>query len=187
MLNLHRGQGIELFWWNNLNVPTDNQYHQMISNKTGGLFRLAVRLMQSVSTTGHNILSLTELIGLIFQIRDDYRDLCPEEVMNVLHNGMTSTKGFCEDLKEGRFPLPVIRSVSSSTSNNNELINILKLHTSDKHLKSYTLSYMQTQRKSLDYTKDFLRQLHQRAQTALGQIQGKNDVMEVILAKLRLD
>ncbi len=80
LLNLHRGQGMELFWRDTLTVPTVEQYLQMISNKTGGLFRLAVRLMQSVNPSDHDLLPLTELIGLIFQIRDDYRNLCSDEV-----------------------------------------------------------------------------------------------------------
>lgn len=80
LLNLHRGQGMELFWRDTLTVPTVEQYLQMISNKTGGLFRLAVRLMQSVNPTDHDILPLTELLGLIFQIRDDYLNLCSDEV-----------------------------------------------------------------------------------------------------------
>ena len=80
LLNLHRGQGLELFWRDTLTVPTEEQYLFMISKKTGGLFRLAARLMQSVSHTSHNILALTEIIGLIFQIRDDYNNLCCEKV-----------------------------------------------------------------------------------------------------------
>ena len=80
MLNLHRGQGIELFWRDSMTVPTEDEYLLMISNKTGGLFRLAARLMQSASSMTYDILPLTDLIGLIFQIRDDYNNLCSEQV-----------------------------------------------------------------------------------------------------------
>ena len=80
MLNLHRGQGIELFWRDSMTVPTENEYLLMISNKTGGLFRLAARLMQSASSTQHDVLPLTDLIGLIFQVRDDYNNLCSDQV-----------------------------------------------------------------------------------------------------------
>ena len=81
LLNLHRGQGIELFWRDTLTVPTEEQYLQMVSNKTGGLFRLAARLMQTASTTVQDILPLTEIVGLIFQVRDDYNNLCSEQVL----------------------------------------------------------------------------------------------------------
>ena len=100
---------------------------------------------------------------------------------------MASTKGFCEDLTEGKFSLPVIHAIRNSTTRNNELLNILKLRTSDQNLKSYALDYMLSQTKSLDFTKDVLIQLHQQAGTALAQIQGKNEVMEAILPKLMLD
>lgn len=49
LLNLHRGQGMELYFRDNLICPTEAQYMEMVSNKTGGLFRLAVGLMQSQS------------------------------------------------------------------------------------------------------------------------------------------
>lgn len=77
LVNLHHGQGMELFWRDTLTVPSESEYYQMISNKTGGLFRLAVRLLQSVSSTSytHNIISLADIVGLIFQIRDDYKNL----------------------------------------------------------------------------------------------------------------
>ena len=80
LLNLHRGQGIELFWRDTLTVPTEEEYLLMISNKTAGLFRLAARLMQAVSSTDHNILPLAELVGVIFQIRDDHHNLSSEQV-----------------------------------------------------------------------------------------------------------
>lgn len=80
LLNLHRGQGMELFWRDTLTVPTEADYYRMISNKTGGLFRLVTRLMQDLSTTAIDVQPLTELLGLMFQIRDDYNNLCSEEV-----------------------------------------------------------------------------------------------------------
>ncbi len=84
LLNLHRGQGIELFWRETLTVPSEDDYLLMISNKTGGLFRLATRLMQAVSSTTYNISPLAELVGLIFQIRDDHQNLCSEQVCEQL-------------------------------------------------------------------------------------------------------
>ena len=100
---------------------------------------------------------------------------------------MASTKGFCEDLTEGKFSLPVIHSIRNSATCNNELLNILKLHTSDQSLKGYALWYIRTQTKSLDYTKGVLSQLHQQAQIALTRIQGQNELMEVIISTLKLD
>lgn len=46
LLNLHRGQGMDLFWRDTLTCPSEDDYLEMVGNKTGGLFRLAVKLMQ---------------------------------------------------------------------------------------------------------------------------------------------
>ncbi|KAG9313652.1 isoprenoid synthase domain-containing protein [Chiua virens] len=48
MLSLHRGQGLEIFWRDTLQCPTEEEYISMVNNKTGGLFRIAVKLMMAV-------------------------------------------------------------------------------------------------------------------------------------------
>lgn len=99
---------------------------------------------------------------------------------------MTAAKGFCEDLTEGKFSLPVIHSMQSSSTRNNELLNILKMQTMDPGLKSHALWYMQTQTKSLDYTKAMLEDLHQQALAAVSRIDASNDMVEGLLSKLSL-
>jgi len=49
LINLHRGQGMDLYWRDSLICPSEADYLEMVGNKTGGLFRLAVRLMQAES------------------------------------------------------------------------------------------------------------------------------------------
>lgn len=49
LCNLHRGQGMDLFWRDTLTCPSEDDYLEMVGNKTGGLFRLAVKLMQAES------------------------------------------------------------------------------------------------------------------------------------------
>ncbi|CAG8438076.1 8873_t:CDS:2 [Diversispora eburnea] len=49
LLCLHRGQGMELYWRDTLTCPTESEYIQMVSNKTGGLLRLGVKLMQEAN------------------------------------------------------------------------------------------------------------------------------------------
>lgn len=51
LLNLHRGQGMDLFWRDTLTCPSEEDYLEMVNNKTGGLFRLAVKLMQAESNS----------------------------------------------------------------------------------------------------------------------------------------
>lgn len=60
--------------------PTEKEYLQMVSNKTGGLFRLAVKLMQGLSSTGYDVISLCDTIGLLYQILDDVKNLQSSKV-----------------------------------------------------------------------------------------------------------
>lgn len=52
----------------------------MTIRKTGGLFMLAIRLMQLFSDNKNNFSKLTAVLGLYFQIRDDYCNLIDKEV-----------------------------------------------------------------------------------------------------------
>lgn len=51
LLSLHRGQGMDLYWRDSLVCPNEEDYLTMVHNKTGGLFRVAIRLMQLAKGT----------------------------------------------------------------------------------------------------------------------------------------
>ena len=51
LINLHRGQGMDLFWRDSLTCPTEAEYIEMVNKKTGGPLRLAVKLMQTCSAS----------------------------------------------------------------------------------------------------------------------------------------
>jgi hypothetical protein len=54
-------------------LATEESYRAMVLDKTGGLFRLAVGLMQAFSENEKkDYTSLLNSLGLYFQIRDDY-------------------------------------------------------------------------------------------------------------------
>lgn len=81
LLNLHRGQGMELHWRDTLQPPSEADYLQMVGNKTGGLFRLILRLLQCGSSRiEYGIEPLVDTIGLMFQILDDYKNLKDDKV-----------------------------------------------------------------------------------------------------------
>lgn len=80
MLELHRGQGMEIYWRDNFTCPTETEYKRMTIRKTGGLFMLAIRLMKLFSDSDKDFSKLTAILGLYFQIRDDYCNLTSEEV-----------------------------------------------------------------------------------------------------------
>lgn len=56
----------------------------MLLTETGGLFMLAIRLMQLFSENKADFTKLTGILGLYFQIRDDYCNLCLQEVTDIL-------------------------------------------------------------------------------------------------------
>ncbi|KAL8838627.1 MAG: hypothetical protein Q9170_002073 [Blastenia crenularia] len=186
VLNLHRGQGLDLFWRETLTAPSEEEYLQMVDLKTGGLFRLAARLLQSASSRSCNLVPLVEVAGLIFQIRDDYENLCSKHVSRSLLDRltMTSAKGYCDDLTEGKFSFPVVHSIRNSPNGNNELLNILKQHTDDVRLKGQAVWYMQTETDSFEYTKGKLRALHADARARLANAGPYNELFEQVLMKL---
>jgi geranylgeranyl diphosphate synthase type 3 len=174
VINLHRGQGMDLFWRDTLTCPTEEDYLEMVGNKTGGLFRLGIKLMQAESSTSIDCVPLVNLISIIFQIRDDYMNLSSKEYS---HN-----KGMYEDLTEGKFSFPVIHSVRSD-STNRQLINILKQKTSDIQVKRYAVSYMEGT-SSFEYTRNVLVVLIERARKsaeAVDEGRGKGEGIQKIL------
>ena len=180
LLNLHRGQGMDLFWRDTLTCPSESDYLEMVGNKTGGLFRLAIKLMQAESTSAMDCVPLVNTIGLLFQILDDYK--------NLSDTTYTANKGLCEDLTEGKFSFPVIHSIRSDPSNL-VLINILKQKTLDDEVKRYAMSYME-QTGSFAYTRRVLGTLTTKALALVQELdgeQGRGDGIRIILEKMKVD
>lgn len=151
MLNLHRGQGQDILWRDSFTCPTLDQYRQMVKDKTGGLFRLSVGLMQVFSSNKSDYYPLLDLLGLYFQIRDDY--------LNVSSVTYMQTKSFCEDLTEGKFSFPIIHTIQENMKVNDfRLMNILRQRSEDVNLKTYAVKWME-KCGSLDYTRAVLSQL----------------------------
>lgn len=145
LLNLHRGQGHDILWRDDVRCPTEEQYLKMVQDKTGGLFRLAVGLMQAFATS-HQTTDFTPLVNnlaLYFQIRDDYINLVDEEYMK--------SKSFCEDLTEGKFSFPIIHCIRSNPTDH-RLLSILKKRTNDLDIKRYAQQVMFAAG-SMDYTR----------------------------------
>ena len=89
---------MDIYWRDASICPTEDDYRKMVIQKTGGLFGLGVRLMQLFSDRSSTDLKpLLDNLGLFFQIRDDYANLCSKEY--------SDAKTFCEDLTEGKFRL----------------------------------------------------------------------------------
>jgi len=146
LLNLHRGQAHDILWRDSNSCPTEEQYKDMVLDKTGGLFRLAVGLMQAFSDNKTEFQPLLNELALYFQIRDDY--------VNISSAWYKKTKGFCEDITEGKFSFPIIHSVRSNLEDH-RLLNILKQRTEDEEIKQYAVQWME-QTGSLQYTREVI-------------------------------
>lgn len=135
LLRLHRGQGMDIYWRDSSLCPTEEEYFEMVGNKTGGLFRLAVRLMQLASPKTCDFVPFVNALGVLFQIRDDY--------LNLQSDLYTKNKGFGEDLTEGKFSFPIIHSIRTDPTNIT-LPSILKQRTDDEDVKRYAIKYIES-------------------------------------------
>ncbi|KAL1606288.1 geranylgeranyl pyrophosphate synthetase [Paraconiothyrium brasiliense] len=162
LLNLHRGQGMELHWRDSLTCPSEAEYLEMVDNKTGGLFRLAIKLMQAESSVQIDCAPLVSTIGLLFQILDDHLNLSSTSEYQ-------SLKGLCEDLTEGKFSFPVIHAIHSDPSNR-VLYNILKQKTTDDDVKRYAVRYLE-QKGSFEYSKGVVDGLRGKADKLISEVE----------------
>ena len=182
LLNLHRGQGMDLYWRDTLTCPTEDDYLEMVQNKTSGLFRLAVKLMQAESTEKgrRDCVPLVNIMGLVFQICDDY--------LNLSSTIYTQNKGLCEDLTEGKFSFPIIHSIRSNPSNL-QLINILKQKTQDDEVKRYAVKYMESTG-SFEYCRKVVKELRAKAVNLIDVLDdgsGQGEDIKKILARMDLE
>lgn len=199
MLNLHRGQGYDIHWRDYTICPTEEQYNNMVIDKTGGLFRLAVGLLQAFATMNGTVdyTSLVNNLGLYFQIRDDLLNLVDEDYMK--------GKSFCEDLTEGKFSYPIIHCIRSgggggggdqregkdkttqsaiSTTTSVQLLSILKRRTNDIDVKKYARQLM-IDAGSLQYAREECIRLRDKIVLQIQEL-GGNDPLLSVLNKLHV-
>ncbi|WPH04798.1 geranylgeranyl pyrophosphate synthase [Acrodontium crateriforme] len=175
MINLHRGQGMELYWRDTVQPPSEADYLQMISNKTGGLFRLILRLLQSMSPINLEVSKLVDVIGLIFQILDDLKNVCDEK--------MAAQKGFFDDLTEGKFSYPIAHTVWSDSPEKDHVLDLLKLRSEDTAIKNDAAMSLE-RAGSLAHTRRVLETLNKRARILMDQVAAPNPLLEGLLDKL---
>ncbi|EGD80625.1 quemao protein [Salpingoeca rosetta] len=173
LLELHRGQGMDIYWRDAFVCPTEDEYRTMVLRKTGGLFQLAVQIMQLFSDDSRDYTPLLNAFGLYFQIRDDYANLQSKEYED--------NKSFCEDITEGKFSFPIIHSIRA-TPHDRQLLNILKQRTTDVDLKRHCLDCMK-RTGSFDYTMKELNRLEVQARDLIAKL-GGNPILSAIMDKL---
>ncbi|KAJ7489444.1 isoprenoid synthase domain-containing protein [Mycena latifolia] len=178
LISLHRGQGLELLWRDSLICPSEDEYVDMVNNKTGGLLRIGIKLLMALGTTNLDIdyIPLVNLIGVFFQIRDDY--------MNLQSGEYTSNKGFAEDLTEGKFSFPIVHGIHADRSNR-QVLNTLQKRPRTPTLKIHAISYLDKHTQSFTYTRSVLKNLEQQMRAEVARL-GGNKGLETIIDLLAL-
>eukprot|EP01100_Stratorugosa_tubuloviscum_P016080 TRINITY_DN996_c0_g2_i1.p1 TRINITY_DN996_c0_g2~~TRINITY_DN996_c0_g2_i1.p1 ORF type:complete len:327 (+),score=130.78 TRINITY_DN996_c0_g2_i1:179-1159(+) len=166
IISLHKGQGFDIYWRDRNYCPSEESYREMVLDKTGGLFRLAIKVMQSFSKNKTNYIELVNLLALYFQIRDDYVNLQSDQYM--------VNKGFCEDFSEGKFSFPIIHSILSNPSDH-RLLNVLKQRTEDVEIKKYAVEYMK-KTGSFSYTLNILKDIEKQINLSIEKFGGNKEL-----------
>lgn len=171
---LYIGQGNDLHWTSNLLCPTEEEYWSMNDAKTGGMFRFFTKLMQIRASQNHDldISNLLNNIGRHFQLRDDYLSLGSDEY--------TATKGFCEDLDEGKYSLPLIHLIQTLGANDCLLQDMLAQRRVDgkQSLENkHAILKMLKEYGSLDYALDVIHDLQKKIDDEVGRIEKETRVV----------
>ncbi|XP_034964306.1 geranylgeranyl pyrophosphate synthase [Zootoca vivipara] len=173
LLELHKGQGLDIYWRDTYTCPTEAEYKTMVLKKTGGLFGLAVGLMQLFSSYKKDLKPLLNTLGLFFQIRDDYANLHSKEY--------SENKSFCEDLTEGKFSFPTIHAIWSRPEST-QVQNILRQRTENVDIKKYCVHYLEDVG-SFEYTRKTLKELEAEAYKQIESL-GENPELTALLEYL---
>ncbi|TRO49564.1 polyprenyl synthetase family protein [Candidatus Bathyarchaeota archaeon] len=153
MINLSLGQAMDITWHRgiaNANNLNEEDYLQMCAYKTGTLARMSAKISavlagasrEQVEKLGH----FAESIGIAFQMQDDVLDLIGEEFAE-------KKGGVGQDITEGKRTLMVIHTLKNAANEDNDrLIQILNMHTSDQTLRDEAIAIMKKYG-AIDYVK----------------------------------
>jgi len=160
MINLHVGQGLDIWWHNGHKKPTIEEYLQMCAYKTGTLARLSAKLSALIVGAKPRqieaIGKFAESIGVAFQIQDDILNIAGEKFKG--HEAG-------EDIHEGKKTLMVIHCLSNAhASEAKRLEEILNMHTTDETLIKEAIEIMK-KNGSITYAQKFARDIITKAWT----------------------
>ncbi|KAI6111948.1 isoprenoid synthase domain-containing protein [Pisolithus croceorrhizus] len=180
LLNLHRGQGLDIFWPDTFGCPTEQEYIQMargskqisiIGDRTeaSSILRLSIKIMMAFATTNTdvNYVGLIDLLGIYGQVRDDY--------MNLQSTEYTDAKGLADDISEGKF--------SKARKHFDNGYHILRQRPKTPTLKHHAIAYLRDTTHSIDYTLSVMRSLRKQIREETTKL-GGNPILETLLEKL---
>ncbi len=155
MINIHFGQGFDIWWHKGRARPHEKQYLQMCAYKTGTLARLSGKLgalfgggsAAQIEALG----KFAESIGIAFQIQDD--------ILNLVGEKFGELKGVGEDVHEGKRSLLVIHALEKLPQKEaNRLREILDSHTSNQTTINEAIALIKKSG-AFEYAREFARKL----------------------------
>jgi geranylgeranyl pyrophosphate synthase len=160
LMNVHLGQGLDIYWHQGHKNPSVQDYLQMCAYKTGVLARLSARLGAFLSGASEQIIKsigrFAEAIGVAFQIQDDLLNIEGEEFAKKIN-----VVG--EDIHEGKRSLMVIHSLSVGTPEQSKrLVEILNSKTNDPVLINEAIDIMKAT-DSLSFSRAVARDIMKKA------------------------
>ncbi|CAI5759747.1 unnamed protein product [Candida verbasci] len=174
MLNLHHGQGLDIYWRDYLitldHLPSIQDYLNMVKDKTGGLFRLSTSLLNLFSEEKFDLIAVSNLLGILYQIRDDYLNLVDESYG--LNKGI---KG--EDLIEGKLSLPILHCLIETGKSSPVYKLLYEFQNPNKRkeqmdLISECIKYMEVESYSLKFTQDLILQYKEKLMSLISKRDG---------------
>jgi ophiobolin F synthase len=190
--DLHIGQSYDLYWTQHNLCPSEDEYLEMVTKKTGGVFRLITRLLldsSEIKASDKHLITdiehLVRLIGIQYQIRDDYQ--------NLYCKTYSEKKGFCQDLDEGKFSFPLIHALSAQ-SDSTKLLRELLQRRRDVGCLSYEQKMLVLKQLdcvgSMAYTREMLKWLEGEVYEVVNKIEGatkmENWILRALLLKLEI-
>jgi geranylgeranyl diphosphate synthase type 3 len=178
MINLHIGQGKELYWRDNNKCPTEKEYLEMVIGKTGELFKLGVNVMACVGDKvdsdkiTKNLKQYCEILGIIYQIKNDVDDLKYNS-----EDADANREEFAHDIDEGKYSFPVLYCVKSGKM---KFIRNRKTHGNLKITEKLDIVKAIEEYGGINYSLDKIRELQREAENLVDEIEGFNEM------KLRL-
>ena len=132
LLKCHIGQAADIYWHTgkSATIPSEAEYFQMCSDKTGALASMAAQLgallgggnEEQITILG----SFAEKAGVAFQVQDD--------ILDFEAAGATG-KEYADDISEGKRTLLVIHTLNKAPAEErNRLLQILNMRTKDEKL-----------------------------------------------------
>ncbi len=155
MINIHFGQGFDIWWHKGKAEPSEKQYLQMCAYKTGTLARLSAKLgalfgggsEEQVESLG----LFAEALGLAFQISDD--------ILNIAGEKFGKLKGVGEDIHEGKRTLLVIYALKKLPPKEAERLRaILGMHPSDQATINEAIELIK-KTGAIEYSREFAQKL----------------------------